>query len=46
MLEMSEGNSQAQNLYEKRGYRAISKRKDYYRPGMDALIMRKEVSDE
>ena len=46
MLEMREGNSQAQNLYEKRGYRAISKRKDYYRPGMDALIMRKEVSDE
>ncbi|MFM9141941.1 MAG: ribosomal protein S18-alanine N-acetyltransferase, partial [Actinomycetota bacterium] len=46
MLEMREGNIDAQQLYEKRGYRTISKRKDYYRPGMDALIMRKEVSDE
>jgi tRNA threonylcarbamoyl adenosine modification protein YeaZ/ribosomal-protein-alanine acetyltransferase len=46
MLEMREGNNQAQQLYEKRGYRAISKRKDYYRPGIDALIMRKEVGDE
>jgi ribosomal-protein-alanine N-acetyltransferase len=46
MLEMREGNSEAQRLYEKRGYRNISKRKDYYRRGMDALIMRKEVSNE
>jgi ribosomal-protein-alanine N-acetyltransferase len=46
MLEMREGNSEAQRLYEKRGYRNISKRKDYYRRGMDALIMRKEVNHE
>jgi tRNA threonylcarbamoyl adenosine modification protein YeaZ/ribosomal-protein-alanine acetyltransferase len=46
MLEMREGNEAAQPLYEARGYQAISKRKNYYRTGMDAIIMRKEVSHE
>ena len=46
MLEMRAGNEEAQPLYEARGYQAISKRKNYYRTGMDAIIMRKEVSHE
>jgi ribosomal-protein-alanine N-acetyltransferase len=41
MLEMREGNSQAQPLYEKHGYSAISRRDNYYSPGIHALIMRK-----
>jgi ribosomal protein S18 acetylase RimI-like enzyme len=43
MLEMREGNSQAQPLYEKHGYLAISRRDNYYSPGIHALIMQKEA---
>lgn len=43
LLEMRVGNLQAQPLYESLGYREISKRKDYYAPGMDAIVMKKEV---
>jgi ribosomal-protein-alanine N-acetyltransferase len=46
MLEMREGNSQAQSLYEKNGYQIISRRDHYYATGIHALIMRKELSDE
>lgn len=46
MLEMREGNTQAQPLYEKRGYSVISRRDDYYAPGIHALIMRKELSHD
>lgn len=46
MLEMREGNVQAQPLYEKRGYSTISRRDDYYAPGVHALIMRKELTHE
>ena len=42
MLEMREGNSEAQPLYEKHGYEVISKRDNYYSRGIHALIMRKE----
>lgn len=45
MLEMREGNTQALPLYEGRGYRTISRRDNYYAPGIHALIMRKEVKD-
>ena len=44
MLEIREGNSQAFPLYEKRGYSVISRRDNYYGPGIHALIMRKEVA--
>ena len=44
MLEIREGNSEAYPLYEKRGYSVISRRDNYYAPGVHALIMRKEVS--
>lgn len=45
MLEMREGNLEAQPLYEKYGYQVISRRDNYYAPGVHALIMRKEVRD-
>jgi ribosomal-protein-alanine N-acetyltransferase len=43
MLEIREGNTEAQPLYEKRGYKIISRRDNYYATGVHALIMRKEV---
>lgn len=43
MLEIREGNTEAQPLYEKRGYKIISRRDNYYATGIHALIMRKEV---
>lgn len=46
MLEIREGNSEAQPLYEKRGYRVISRRDNYYGPKIHALIMRRELSHE
>lgn len=46
MLEMREGNIEAQPLYEKYGYQVISRRDNYYAPGIHALIMRKEISHE
>ena len=45
MLEMREGNLEAQPLYEKYGFQVISRRDNYYAPGIHALIMRKEVRD-
>jgi len=44
MLEMREGNVEAQPLYEKHGYRVVSLRDNYYAPGIHALIMRKEFA--
>ncbi len=46
MLEIREGNLEAQPLYEKRGYKVISRRDNYYARGIHALIMRKEVSHD
>ena len=43
MLEMREGNLEAQPLYEKYGYSVISRRDNYYSPGIHALIMQKEA---
>ena len=44
MLEMREGNLEAQPLYVKNGYSIISRRDNYYGPGIHALIMRKELT--
>ena len=41
LLEMRVGNEEAKPLYESLGYVEISRRKDYYAPGMDALVMMK-----
>lgn len=46
MLEMREGNREAQPLYESRGYRTIARRPDYYGPGIHALVMRRDLSEE
>lgn len=46
MLEIREGNTEAFPLYEKRGYAVISRRDNYYAPGVHALIMRKELANE
>jgi len=43
MLEVGVGNISAIALYEKLGYQNISTRKGYYGPGLDALVMRKEL---
>ena len=46
MLEMREGNLEAEPLYLKRGYSRISRRDNYYGPGLHALIMRKELKND
>ena len=43
MLEVGIGNDPAIALYEKLGYSNISTRRDYYGPGLDAFVMRKEL---
>jgi ribosomal-protein-alanine N-acetyltransferase len=45
LLEMRIGNEEALPLYHSLGYREISKRKDYYAPGMDAIVMAKSVDE-
>lgn len=43
MLEVGVENVPAITLYEKLGYLHISRRANYYGPGLDALVMRKEL---
>ena len=43
-LEVGVENGGAIALYEKLGYRKISTRDNYYGPGLDAFVMRKELS--
>jgi [ribosomal protein S18]-alanine N-acetyltransferase len=42
MLEVEKSNSAAIELYKSLGYLQISVRMDYYGPGQDAFVMRKE----
>jgi ribosomal-protein-alanine acetyltransferase len=45
MLEVRDDNTVAQSLYASRGFAVIATRAQYYQPaGVDALVMRKEVS--
>ena len=44
MLEVGVENIAAIELYKKLGYLAISTRADYYGPGLDAYVMRKELT--
>ena len=44
MLEMREGNSQAQPLYVDFGFVELTKRDNYYGPGITAIIMRKDLA--
>jgi ribosomal-protein-alanine acetyltransferase len=43
LLEMRVGNTEARPLYQSLGYREVRVRKDYYAPGMDAIVMNKSV---
>lgn len=43
MLEMRIGNLEAEPLYLAQGFRQIAVRANYYGPGLDALVMRKEL---
>ena len=43
MLEMRVGNIEAEPLYLEYGFRKIAERKDYYGPGITAVVMRKEL---
>jgi len=43
MLEMRLGNDQAHPLYQSFGFIEVSKRENYYGPGLTAVVMRKEL---
>jgi ribosomal-protein-alanine N-acetyltransferase len=42
-LEVHAGNAPALRLYSSAGYRQIGRRRDYYAPGRDALVLSKEL---
>jgi ribosomal-protein-alanine N-acetyltransferase len=44
MLEVGVNNTSAIGLYESLGYSIINTRKNYYGPGLDAHVMRKELA--
>jgi ribosomal-protein-alanine N-acetyltransferase len=44
MLEVEHSNESAIELYKSLGYMKISVRMDYYGPGKDAFVMRKEFA--
>jgi ribosomal-protein-alanine N-acetyltransferase len=44
MLEVEQSNESAIELYKSLGYMKISVRMDYYGPGKDAFVMRKEFA--
>lgn len=44
MLEVKVDNSEAIGLYESLGYATLNTRKDYFGAGLDALVMRLELS--
>jgi ribosomal-protein-alanine N-acetyltransferase len=43
MLEVKVDNLEAIGLYESLGYSKLNVRKDYFGPGLDALVMRLEL---
>lgn len=43
-LEVAEQNDVARACYRAQGYHDVGRRKDYYRPGEDAILMRKALS--
>ena len=46
MLEVAADNTAAIGLYESVGFEALSRRRDYYAPGRDAVIMRRRERGE
>ena len=43
LLEMRVGNIEALPLYQSLGYQEISRRRDYYASGIDAIVMKKDL---
>ena len=43
MLEVRAGNEEATPLYQSFGFVEVSRRKDYYGPGLTAIVMRKDL---
>jgi tRNA threonylcarbamoyl adenosine modification protein YeaZ/ribosomal-protein-alanine acetyltransferase len=43
MLEVRAGNDEATPLYQSFGFVEVSRRKDYYGPGLTAIVMRKDL---
>ena len=43
LLEVAEGNDPARRLYERFGFAPISRRRGYYGPGKDAVVMRRRL---
>lgn len=41
LLEVAEGNDPARRLYERFGFEPIARRRGYYGPGRDAVVMRR-----
>jgi ribosomal-protein-alanine acetyltransferase len=46
ILEMRVGNQEALPLYLSLGYKEISRRKDYYASGVDAIVMQKDLTGD
>lgn len=46
LLEVRSDNTAAIALYERQGFAPIAERRDYYGPGADAVIMRRDLADE
>ncbi len=46
LLEVEAGNAPAVRLYERHGFERLARRRDYYGPGADALVMRRRVEHD
>jgi [ribosomal protein S18]-alanine N-acetyltransferase len=44
MLEVRDGNAAAQRLYERHGFTGLGRRRSYYGPGLDAVVMERRLS--
>jgi ribosomal-protein-alanine N-acetyltransferase len=45
-LEVAADNQPAQQLYEQTGFAVTARRRDYYAPGLDAVLMMRTISKE
>jgi ribosomal-protein-alanine N-acetyltransferase len=43
LLEVRDDNAPAQRLYARHGFTALGRRRDYYGPGLDAMVMERRV---
>ncbi|GAA2032802.1 GNAT family N-acetyltransferase [Pseudokineococcus marinus] len=44
LLEVDAGNAPARRLYARHGFEQLARRRDYYGPGADALVLRRRTS--